>query len=181
MARSHTFLSVKVNPMHDGMSGGSWDHIYRRTRRYLNGVERRALYACWYNMHYRVSPRSTRHDYYQRGIMVCDEWRDFRLFGIYALKSGWRIGMQIARRDKACNYTPANVYFVSNRMNMDGGNLRDTLRLANGVLLSEAADTAGVSFGTVCRRIFTLGWTEDDALRNEPDFRIVGGNGRDHG
>jgi len=52
-------------------------------------------------------------DYGGRGISVCDEWMDdFMAFYDFCLKTGWKQGLQIDRRDNNGNYDPANCRFV---------------------------------------------------------------------
>jgi hypothetical protein len=46
--------------------------------------------------------------YYESGIRVCDEWKDFDTFKEWALKSGFEIGLSIDRIDNEKGYSPDN-------------------------------------------------------------------------
>jgi hypothetical protein len=48
------------------------------------------------------------HDYYARGIRVCDEWQRFEPFRDWAVSIGWARGMTIDRVDNDGDYSPGN-------------------------------------------------------------------------
>lgn len=53
-----------------------------------------------------------------RGISVCSQWRKDRVgFIEWALKNGWKDGLEIDRIDVNGNYTPDNVRFVTRAVN----------------------------------------------------------------
>ena len=62
-------------------------------------------------MRERCSPNAVgkpRFYYFESGIRVCDEWRDFETFKQWALKSGFEIGLSIDRIDNQKGYSPDN-------------------------------------------------------------------------
>lgn len=62
-------------------------------------------------MRYRCSPTSTgkpRFYYYDSGIRVCDEWKDFITFKEWAIASGFEIGLSVDRIDNQKGYSPDN-------------------------------------------------------------------------
>ena len=70
-------------------------------------------------------------NYGGRGIKVCDEWlNDPNAFYAWALTNGYRVGLQIDRKDNNAGYSPDNCWFVTRSRNMR--NTRKTLRLEDG-------------------------------------------------
>lgn len=79
----------------------NWRHGGHGTR--LNRI--------WIGMVRRtVNPNSeaTRRTYADRGIRVCDEWRDFVAFRDWALANGYRDDLSIDRIDNDGDYEPGN-------------------------------------------------------------------------
>lgn len=81
------------------------------TLKHRHGDGRTKLYSVWRGMLKRCHQQS----YYAyvwygaRGIQVCDEWRsDYVFFRDWAMKSGYKEGLQIERIDNNGNYEPAN-------------------------------------------------------------------------
>ena len=78
------------------------------------------IYFMWHDMKTRCyNKKSDRYNAYgKRGITVCDEWRkDYIIFYNWALKNGWKEGLQIDRIDNDGNYCPDNCRFVTNIVN----------------------------------------------------------------
>src|SRR5262249_46401742 len=73
------------------------------------------LHKAWQNMHERC--RSEAHPDYAkvgaRGIRVCTEWEDFSVFHAWALRSGYRPGLCLARTDRDKNYGPSNCEWLT--------------------------------------------------------------------
>ena len=58
-------------------------------------------------------------NYGKRGITVCKKWRDApKEFNEWALKNGYKEGLQIDRENNNGNYTPNNCRFVTRAINM---------------------------------------------------------------
>jgi len=97
----------------------SEDGISNRTS-YFNakhGMYRTKLYAVWNAMRQRCRALSER-NYGERGITVCDEWdKSFIPFMEWALKNGYKEGLDIDRRDNSEGYFPWNCRFVGRSMN----------------------------------------------------------------
>ena len=71
------------------------------------------------------------HNYRDRGITVCVEWRNSpRAFGDWLLAHGWQKGLQIDRYDNDKGYSPENCRVVTPKENVN--NRRNTLRLYDG-------------------------------------------------
>ena len=82
-------------------------------------------------------------NYRDRGITVCEEWRNSpRAFGDWLLSNGWRKGLQIDRIDNNKGYSPENCRVVSPREN--NNNRRNTLRLNDGTPLAMFCSSLGI-------------------------------------
>lgn len=68
------------------------------------------LYRIWSGMRYRCrSPKCKSYKYYGgRGIGVCEEWGDFKVFKAWALGNGYRDDLTIDRIDCDKGYSPEN-------------------------------------------------------------------------
>ena len=56
--------------------------------------------------------------YFERGISVCPEWRDWRAFRDWALSSGYREGLTLDRIDNDGPYCSANCRWVDRTTSM---------------------------------------------------------------
>lgn len=81
--------------------------------------------------------------YRDRGITVCEEWRNSpRAFGDWLLEHGWHKGLQIDRIDNNKGYSPENCRVVTRRDNLN--NKRNTLRLNDGTSLAMFCSSIGI-------------------------------------
>ena len=55
--------------------------------------------------------------YKKKGIKICNEWSNFLNFYDWAIKSGYKKGLQIDRIDSNGNYEPSNCRFVTSKQN----------------------------------------------------------------
>ena len=70
-----------------------------------------SLHGVWKTMKSRCKDEYNRNykNYGARGISVCKEWSDsFRVFFLWAIKSGYNRGLSIERIDVNGNYEPSN-------------------------------------------------------------------------
>ncbi|WP_428743215.1 hypothetical protein [Tenacibaculum sp.] len=73
------------------------------------------LYFCWHDLKNRCNNQNYKHynRYGGRGIKVCSEWEnDFIEFYKWAIKNGWKKGLQIDRINNDLGYFPKNCRFV---------------------------------------------------------------------
>lgn len=82
--------------------------------------------------------------YRDRGITVCEEWRNSpRAFGDWLLAHGWRKGLQIDRIDNDQGYCPENCRVVTPKENAN--NRKNTLRLDDGTSLAMFCTSIGIN------------------------------------
>lgn len=64
--------------------------------------------------HHVTHGLSRKGNYSERGISICDQWRDDpAAFVIWGLSRGWRPGLTIERKEVNGNYCPENCCFVT--------------------------------------------------------------------
>ena len=92
-------------------SCGDAECPYHKHGGYIHGFSNERLYRIWYGMIDRCyNPKNQARKYYfDRGITVCDEWRnDFLSFRQWALAHGYREDLTIDRIDCDGDYEPGN-------------------------------------------------------------------------
>ena len=118
--------------------------------------ERNTTHGCanepWYNTYANMMQRCGHQEgapecdlclYRDRGITVCEEWRNSpRAFGDWLLAHGWRKGLQIDRYDNDRGYSPDNCRVVTPKENVN--NRRNTLRLDDGASLATFCSSLGI-------------------------------------
>ena len=83
------------------------------------------------------------HNYRDRGITVCEEWRNSpQAFGDWLLAHGWHKGLQIDRIDNNKGYSPENCRVVTPKENEN--NRRNTWRLDDGTPLAMFCTDIGI-------------------------------------
>lgn len=102
-------------------------------------INRRKIYSVWLNMKSRCQKPSHKqfYRYGGRGISVSDTWKDFIAFYGWAIASGWRLGLQIDRRNNDGNYCPENCRFVTQTENL--GNRKPTYKFIRAARIVAAA------------------------------------------
>ena len=93
--------------------------------------------------HFEGAPEYNLRNYRDRGITVCELWRNSpRAFGDWLLAHGWRKGLQIDRIDNNQGYSPENCRVVTPKENTN--NRRNTLRLDDGTPLAMFCTAVGI-------------------------------------
>jgi hypothetical protein len=138
----------------------------------IHGDANTRLYKVWKNMRRRCygSDASSNKWYKDRGIKICEEWNDYRLFRLWALANGYDENAEfmqctLDRIDTNGDYCPENCRWVSCKVQ---ANNKTNNRLVewNGDIhtLSEWSDIVGIPFNIIASRYYSYGWTIEDAL-----------------
>ena len=118
------------------------------------------LVSTFMNMIYRCEDPKHKayYRYGKRGISVCKEWHDFRVFEKWAIAHGWHRGLELDRIDNNGNYTPTNCRIATRAENMRNTSVCvRTLYKGKELCLAEIADLSGVKYATVYAR-YQYGW-----------------------
>jgi len=88
-----------------------------------------------------------------RGIKVCEEWHSMDIFGNWAEKNGYKVGLTLDRIDSNGDYCPENCRWATRKQ--QANNRRNTVYVTiDGVTktLSEWAEFVGISRSTINNR-----------------------------
>lgn len=132
------------------------------------------LYQVWKDIISRCECKTDKrfHLYGGRGISVCHEWHDFRLFRDWADSSGYdenavRGECTIDRVDNGKDYCPENCRWVD--MKTQSNNKRNNHKITidgETHTISEWSDISGIKYGTISERL-RRGFSERDAVWKE--------------
>lgn len=92
--------------------------------------------------------------YFEKGIEVCEQWRDYRNFRKWALDNGYKEGLSIDRKDNSLGYNPDNCRWIPlNEQNSNKTNNR--ILEYNGIKLTitEWCRRTGLSWSTIDSRL----------------------------
>ena len=93
--------------------------------------------------HWEGGKESDLRNYRDRGITVCELWRNSpQAFGDWLLAHGWHKGLQIDRIDNNQGYCPENCRVITPKEN--ASNRRSTLRLDDGTPLAMFCSDLGI-------------------------------------
>ena len=94
---------------------------YRHRGNVKHGLfhDNQKLFNLWQTMKSRCENQNRENykDYGGRGIRLCDEWKDASNFVLWALRNGYKEGLQLDRIDNNGNYCPENCRFVTPKEN----------------------------------------------------------------
>ena len=126
------------------------------------------MYNIWTHMNQRCyNPNNSRYaNYHDRGITVCDEWRnDFMAFRKWALENGYSENLTLDRKDNDGNYCPENCHWTTKRVQNNNRTINHHLIL-NGVskTIGEWSSELGIPWTTIYTRL-SRGCSVEDALR----------------
>lgn len=119
-----------------------------RERNMTHGCTHEPWYDTYVGMmrrcgHLEGGKESDLRKYRDRGITVCELWRNSpQAFGDWLLAHGWRKGLQIDRIDNNKGYSPENCRVVSPKENLS--NRRNTLRFDDGTSLAMFCSSLGI-------------------------------------
>lgn len=125
------------------------------------------LYCIWRGIKQRCLHPSTdkqKKDYFNRGITVCDEWKNYNIFQTWALENGYAENLTIDRIDNNGNYCPANCRWVD--IKTQANNKRNNHFITyNGktLTLAQWARELGLKYNTLNERL-RKGWSVEKAF-----------------
>jgi len=140
------------------------------------GGKSKRLYNIWIHMKDRCDNENIS-DWYLyggRGIKVCVEWHDYRVFEKWALDNGYNDSLSIDRIDYNGNYCPDNCRWANDYQ--QARNRRNNKYITiNGETksLAEWVEVYGANYNTVRSRI-RYGWDPLKALTEKKDGRKNG-------
>jgi hypothetical protein len=131
-----------------------------------HGLSQTRIYSVWHQMIYRCeNPKSISYPYYgSRGITVCDEWHDVKLFNKWAMANGYEDKLTIDRIDSDGNYEPSNCRWKT--IIEQNNNLRSNHVITiNGQSKTMAmwSKEYGIKQSAIYERL-QHGWSEKDAI-----------------
>ena len=114
-------------------------------------------------------PKSVKY-YIERGITVCEAWREFANFEAWLIRQGWqpRSRMTVARKDKFKGYSPENCVVLSHA---EAQNLRSNVFRVNGRSIRDILGITGYAKTDrkeqerIRERCAVYGWDVGDAVK----------------
>lgn len=133
---------------------------------YRHGQYGTRLYEIWRTMKKRcTNPKHGQYrNYGGRGIQLCEEWKDFRLFYEWAIKSGYADNLTLERIDNGDNYSPENCRWATIKEQANNRRSNHIIEYAGERLtLAQWSEKLGVSWACLYERL-RKGWTIERAL-----------------
>lgn len=134
------------------------------------------LYFVWKELRHRCSNKNHKSyiNYGGRGIKVCKQWEDFKVFYDWAVENGYKEDVldngknkwTIDRIDVNGNYEPSNCRFITNREQMR--NKRNNVKVIfnnKEELLFDLCEKCDMPYSLVYGRIHCYNWSVEDALK----------------
>lgn len=141
-----------------------------RKRMLKHGGSKTRLYTIWACMKNRCSCSNNTHFncYGGRGIKVCDEWKDFENFQIWAVNNGYGENLTLDRIDNDGNYEPSNCRWVTRKEQSFNRRTNHIIEF-NGEQrpLGQWAEIFGIHPRTIKDRL-GYGWSVEKALTQPP-------------
>lgn len=135
--------------------------------KYRHGERYTRLYRIWSIMHSRCKEGSSsiHKNHGNRGITVCEDWKDFAVFREWATANGYRDDLTIDRIDNDGNYCPENCRWA-NRFVQANNTRKNHFLTYNGEThtVSEWARIVGLQYHTLLGRINNYHWSVEKAL-----------------
>lgn len=129
--------------------------------------KRNRIYGIWCGITARTKKHkdpSINKNYYERGIKMCDEWKNYNTFKQWSLDNGYDDSLSIDRIDNDGDYTPENCKW-STRSEQARNRRTSHPITVNGEtkLITDWAKETGIGRTTIINRIKS-GWSESDAV-----------------
>lgn len=136
---------------------------------YKHGGTGTRLYGIWQGMLNRCrNPKVERYNHYGgKGVVVCDEWKDFSTFRGWAISNGYKDTLSIDRVDANGDYCPSNCRWADDKAQANNKTSNHIIEV-NGEShnISEWSAITGINKGTIQSRL-RRGWPPERAV-SEP-------------
>lgn len=112
------------------------------------------------------NPKSREYKWYgARGIKVCGEWYDPKVFFDWAISNGYQAGLEIDRINNNGNYEPSNCRFTTHIINNRNKHDNHIVTIDGKTQCITAwAEEVGIHRSTLYGRITGLSWEAERAL-----------------
>lgn len=132
-----------------------------------HGQAHTKLYYVWQSMIKRCEKEKDPSyvNYGARGISVCPEWHDYKIFYTWANNNGYEVGKSIDRINNDDNYCPQNCRWATRIQ--QNNNTRRTIKIkycGKTKTLTEWVNLLGLNRNTIYARLYCHGWTIKKAL-----------------
>lgn len=139
-----------------------------------HGLCKDRIYKIWSGMKGRCLNKNNTFykNYGGRGVTICEEWMDFKVFYKWAKENGYQDNLSIERQNVHGKYEPSNCTWID--MDAQKRNTTVTKRITfdgKTQTMRQWASDIGVHSSTLCRR-FKSGMTIKQALTHKKHDRI---------
>lgn len=137
-------------------------------------IKNRRIYVAWWNMKSRCdsSKRKDSKYYHDKGILYCEEWKDYHAFQDWALENGYSDDLTLDRINGNLEYCPENCRWIS---------LEDQQRNRSNCIyfthngetktLAEWSRIFGINRSTLHDRIYLLGYSFEEAISKQMGYQ----------
>ena len=124
------------------------------------------LYMIWGRMIERCSSDGERYKrYHGRGIKVCEEWKQYKVFSKWARLNGYKDNLSIERINNNGDYCPENCKWIEQPLQARNRSTTFWVEYdGRKMSLAEACELANMPYKTVFARIREMGWSFEDAI-----------------
>lgn len=141
--------------------------VHEQKTRLKHGMTGTVLHNRWLNMKSRCyNPKNKRYERYgNRGILVCDEWMDFKNFYNWAIENGFSEELSLDRIDNNKGYYPDNCRWATPRQQANNTE-RNRKIMYNGEekTLSEWCRELNLDYKLIHSRIRSCNMSFDQAI-----------------
>lgn len=146
----------------------STDRLGKSPGKEIEESPRIRLKTLWKGMKDRCNPKNKqyRRKYYERGIAVCDEWKNnFEAFYEWSISNGYSPILSLDRIDNNKGYSPNNCRWATTKQQTNNTS-KNVIMTMNGVshTLAEWAEITGINQFTLYGRK-RAGWPDEKALK----------------
>lgn len=137
---------------------------------YRHGFSRTKIYHIWTSMKQRCfNEKAKVYSYYgERGITMCEEWKDFETFKEWAVNNGFKNGLSIERKNVNGNYEPSNCSWIPrNKQAENTRNARIINYNGEELHLNRWAIKLNINYNTLTKRLRS-GWSIVRAFDETP-------------